>query len=143
MLERRGSRNHEHEGRALEEPGECDLRATRAVPHRYLGYPTRATRQLPEPEREPGEERDPLALTRLENPFGMAVGDVVSILDADDRDGLACLGHLPRVDVGEADVPDLPLLLELGERAEGFLERHQRIHRMELVEVDSLDAQAP
>src|SRR4029453_4207719 len=72
----------------------------------------------------------------------MAVGDVVPVLNGDDRSHVASLGQLPRVHVREADVADLPLLVEPGERADGFLDRHRRIYGMELVEVDSLDTQA-
>src|SRR5256885_1325880 len=45
-------------------------------------------------------------------------------------------------DVGEADVPDLPLVPQLGERADGLLERHLRVVAVQLVEVDAVDAES-
>ena len=39
-------------------------------------------------------------------------------------------------------MPDLALLLELGERADRVLDRHLRVDRVELVEVDPLELQA-
>jgi hypothetical protein len=44
--------------------------------------------------------------------FGGAVGEVVSVLDADNRSDALGLGELADTDFGQADVADLPLFLE-------------------------------
>jgi hypothetical protein len=46
------------------------------------------------------------------------------------------------VDIGDADVADLPLALELDERAYGVIERHARVGAVQLVEINPVGAQA-
>jgi hypothetical protein len=71
----------------------------------------------------------------------VAVCEVVAVLHGDDRRDSASLRELARIHVREADVPDLPLPLELGESADRLLDRDARIDRVQLVEVDPVDAQ--
>ena len=52
----------------------------------------------------------PLLLACPQDLLGLAVGDVVAVLDGDDRDDLLRAFELLGVDVGETDVADLLLL---------------------------------
>ena len=54
----------------------------------------------------------------------------------------ARLFQLPDADVGQADVADLAGALPVGERADRVRERHLRVRRVQLVEVDALELQA-
>ena len=99
--------------------------------------------QLAGGEREPGQECDPGLLAEPEHVLGGAVADVVVVLDRDDRHDLLGALDLLDVDVGEADVADLALVLELGQRADRVLDRHLRVDRVQLVEVDPLELQPP
>jgi hypothetical protein len=49
----------------------------------------------------------------VEQLLGVPVGEVVEVLDRDDLRGLPCLLQLVHADLGQADVADLALLLQL------------------------------
>ncbi len=67
--------------------------------------------------------------------------DAVAILDRDDsRDACGAL-QLGDAEVRHADVPDLAFLLQFHQLAQGIFQRHARIGRVELIEVDTLEAQ--
>ena len=78
---------------------------------------------------------------RAEHVLGAAVLEVVAILHGHDRDDLPRCGELPHVDIGEADVADLPLGAQLRQRADRFFERHLRVGTMQLVDVDAIEPQ--
>ena len=78
----------------------------------------------------------------VEHVFGRAVVEVVFVLHRDDLRDLAGALELGDVEVGDADVPDLARALRVHQRPERILERHLRIDRVQLVEVDALELQA-
>ena len=71
-----------------------------------------------------------------------AVGDVEGVLDRGDRNDVAGALDLRDPDVRNTDVPDLPGLLVLLDRAKALLERRLRIGSMEVVEADGLCLQS-
>ena len=74
-------------------------------------------------DRGPRQERDLLLLAQVDQALGRPVGDVEAVLDRHDRGQLLRLSQLTLVDVGQPDVPDLALLLELDEGADRVVER--------------------
>src|SRR4029077_1971914 len=48
---------------------------------------------------------------------------------------------LADVHVGDADMTDLPLTLEIDERSYGVIERHARIRAMQLIEINPVNAE--
>ena len=62
-----------------------------------------------------------------------------AVLDEATGSGAAQVG---RQRLGEPDEPDLPLLDQLRERADGLLDRRRGVDAVLLVEVDGLDAEA-
>ena len=64
-----------------------------------------------------------------------------SFCTPDNRHGFAGLLDLLHADLGQSDVPDFALLLQLRQCAEAFLHGHFGVDAMELVEVDALDLQ--
>ena len=52
-------------------------------------------------------------------------------------------GQAPRLEVGAADVPHLPLVDEVVQRAQRFVDRGARVGRVHLVEIDVVGLQAP
>ena len=88
VLDGRGPRDREDHGRVVEQPGECDLArgGTGGLGHLadHCGRPG----QLPGRDRCPREEPDLLGLAEREQLVGRAVGQVETVLDADDRDDL-------------------------------------------------------
>ena len=69
--------------------------------------------------------------------------EVVAVLDAHHVDDLARLLELLDRDVGDPDVADLPLVLELLECADRFLVGDLVVRRVQLIEVDAVDLQPP
>ena len=88
-----------------------------------------------------GRNASRLPRALLQHVLGRSVDDVVAVLDGDDRDDLLGALEVLESDVGQADVADLALLLELGQRADRVLDRHLRVDRVQLVEVDPLEPQ--
>src|SRR5262249_9274217 len=70
-----------------------------------------------------------------------AVGEIVAVLHRDDRRDALRPAQFIDADVGEADVPDLALALQFGERAHSLVKRHLRIGRMQLIDIDTLQLQ--
>ena len=75
--------------------------------------------------------------------LGAASGEVVLVLHRDDRNDLPRGLDLLDRDVGEANVPDLPLCPQLGKCAEGVLERNGWVDRMQLIEIDPIETESP
>src|SRR5688500_8024336 len=143
MLQRGGPGDRADDRRASQQPGERDL-GRRGVAGAGDGVePSTGLGEVPDRERPPGEEGDPLPLTGLEDIIRLPVGEVVAVLDGDDRNDRLRPRELLQVDVREADVADLPLLPQTGELADRLLERNLRVGSVQLVEVDPLQPQAP
>ncbi len=97
------------------------------------------TRERALRQRLPGEVREAFALAVGDDlVLGAACSEVVLVLNRDDRNDLARRLDLFDRHVGKSDVPDLPLSLQFGKRADGVLERHGRIDRVQLIEVDPI-----
>ncbi len=75
----------------------------------------------------------------LDHVLGAAVRDVVAVLHRDHLDDFRCALQLAHLEVRYPDVPDLAFLLQLHQLAERILERHRRIDRVQLVQVDALE----
>ena len=75
-------------------------------------------------ERKPRNEPQALLGAVVEDRLALAVAEIVQVLDAYDRDSLLCLLDLRDRHLGQADMADLALLLELPERAERLGSRH-------------------
>jgi hypothetical protein len=101
-----------------QQPGQRDLARTGAVAARDLvdRRPV-AGDVVSAGDRRPREEREPLLGAFAQDVLGGAIDDVVTVLDGDDRDDLLGALKILEANVGEADVTDLALLLELGEGA--------------------------
>ncbi len=90
-------------------------------------------------DREPGDERDVVPFGVVEYVLCTPVREVVQVLHARDLGDLAGRGQLLDRHLGDTDVADLSLLLELGEGAELVLEGDVRIDAVQLDEVDAVD----
>ena len=73
----------------------------------------------------------------------MLLHEAEAILDADDLGGRAGARELELIDVGNPDVTDLALALELDEGAHRLLHGDAGVDEVELVQVDPLKAEAP
>src|SRR5215212_4185631 len=102
----------------------------------YLIQISPGAREVARREREPGDERYALPLAGLYNRLRGAVGQVITVLDADDGHDVESRHEFPDTHVGEAHVPDLTLVPQLGECPDGLLERYATVRPMELVYVD-------
>src|SRR5215207_5117064 len=99
---------------------------------------TAGPRQPPGGEREPGYEAHLLPLAGLQDRLRGAIGEVVAILDRDDRHDVQRDLHLPHPHVRKADVPDLALVPQLRQEPDRVLEGYFGIGPVELVEVYAL-----
>src|SRR4029079_12818888 len=113
----------------------------RIVSLRGLGGDATGLGEVAGGEREPWGEADSELLNALEHRLGGAVGEVEAVLDRDDVDDSARLFELLDRDVGDADVADLALVLELLQGPDRLLVGNLPVGRMQLVEVDLVDAQ--
>ena len=89
-------------------------------------FATSAERVLPDAagvEREPGDEAEPLLLAGLQHRLGVARRGGVAVLHRHDRHDLLRLLDVLDAHVGQADVADLALVSQVGQRAHGLLER--------------------
>jgi len=101
------------------------------------------TRERASGEWHPGQERELVALTDPEHGLRGPVGEVVAVLDGDDRGHSPSASQLLCVDIANPDVANLPLGLELGQGADRFLEGNVWIGPVQLVQVDPLELQTP
>src|SRR5258706_4634260 len=141
MLDRSRARDRQHHRRFLQQPRKHHLRWRRAELLRQRLY-LRGSERANGVGRIPREKCHAEALARLEHVLGAAIAKVVAVLHRDDGHESARLLELLHRDVGEADVPDFPLALEVRECADLDFERHLRVGRMQLVEVDALELEA-
>src|ERR687897_248603 len=138
MRDRRGARNRQHHRRAREQPGQRDPGRRGVV---LAGDPVErptAPCQVSGGEREPRDETDAELLAALEDVVRAAVLEVVAVLHRHDCDDRARPLELVDRHVRDPDVPDFALVLQLLHRSNGVLQRHLRVGRMQLVDVDPL-----
>ncbi len=91
-------------------------------------------------EGHPRDEGHLIAIAYLQDVLRLAFDEVVTILNRNDPHDRSSACQLVDRDVTEADMSDLPLGLKLGQCADRFFERYDRIDRMKLIELDSLKA---
>src|SRR5262249_5372821 len=139
VLARAGAGDRQRDRRSMEEPGESNLGRCCATCGRDLCQRSRWSRERPQAEGKPGDEGESFALTGREHAVRVTVGQAIAVLHRDHADDSPRAGELREADVRDADVADLALGLELGEGAEGLLERNVLVDRMELVEVDPVE----
>jgi hypothetical protein len=82
-------------------------------------------------------------LAQVDQRLRLPVGDVEPVLNRHDRDDPLGLAELVLGHVGDADVPDLALVLQLGERADRLGQRHLPVRPVELVQRDLLEPEPP
>src|SRR5215216_2241630 len=138
VRERERARDRQHRGGAPEEPCERDLRGGRTVlPGDLLERPASVA-----PEREEGHEHQPLAGAVVHHLVVLAFGEVVAVLHGDDRHDLPSPLDLLDPDLGDADMPDRPLVPKLLDRGQALLERGLGVDPVQVVELDHARAQA-
>ena len=139
--------DRQHDGRARQRPGDRGLRHREPSARGDLGESgdgavggciARALRQ-----RAPRDESDALRLADLQHRIGRAIGDVVAVLHGDDLGDPQGLVEFIRAEVRDADVADLALLLQAHELADRVFHRYRGIDRVQLVEIDPLELEAP
>src|SRR5205085_5359787 len=89
-------------------------------------------------QREEGNEDDAFAGAVVDDVVVPALGEVVLVLDGDDRHDPSTPFDLVDPDLGEADVPDLPAVAVLLDRAQALLERCLRVDPVQVVERDAV-----
>ena len=94
-------------------------------------------------DRRPREEGDLLLFAQVDDRLRATIGEVVAVLDRHDRRELLGTAELLLRDVGQPDVADLALILQLDEGADGIFEWHRRVGAMKLVERDLFQLQPP
>jgi len=140
MLDGGSAGDREHDGGALEEPGEGDLFWSGVVGAGDLveDFASCAARA----EREPGNEGDGVLFAVVHDVVPFAVGEAVAILHGDDGNDAAGALDVFLRDVGESDEANLAFFFEQGERADGFLERNDGIGNVELIDINAVELQA-
>ena len=130
-------------GRLLQQPGQRHLGRRRAELAGDVGDRAVRCGEVTGGDREPRDEGDVLGGRVVEDVLALPVGQVVEVLHADDVDDLARRLQLLDRDLGDADVADLALVLQLLERAELVGQRDLRVDAVQLEEVDPVDLQVP
>jgi hypothetical protein len=99
-------------------------------------------RIVPGAERPVGDESDLVRLALGQHVVPVVAGEVEVVLHGADRGDGPGGGELLERDVGDADVPDLALALQVVERADRLCVGDGRVGGMQLVEVDAIEAEA-
>src|SRR5208282_331398 len=131
VLGRAGPGNGQDRWRDGQQPGQHDLVLGHALPPGRHGH-----RDLPVGllYRRPRQEDHVLLLAQVDHRLRLPVGHVEPVLYRHDRDDPLRLAELVLRHIRQADVTDLALSLELGDRADRFGQRHLRVRAVELVE---------
>ena len=101
----------------------------------------RVGRDLAPADGRPGQKGKPVLLAEIDEIVRATVEQVVAVLYRDDLSYPPGAEQLVAVDVGDADVTDLALPLQVAQRADRLLVGHLGVGPMKLVEVDALEAQ--
>jgi len=88
------------------------------------------TRKAAGCKRVPWNKGDTSFGANVDEPVGGSIPEIVAVLDGNDWGHGARSGELPLRDVRHADMPDLPLPLEVDKRADRILDRYPIIDRM-------------
>src|SRR5205823_7103916 len=103
-------------------------------------------REITRQEWEPRDEGDARALAMIEHLLRLrcraALDEVVPVLHRDDRHELASPLDVRHRHLRQSDVTDLPLVLQLAQRAQLILERDSGIDAVQLVQLDALELEA-
>jgi len=92
-------------------------------------------------KRGPRQEGDAILGAIIDDEVGLAVGKTVPVLDRDDGHDLASALDVLACDVGERDMTNFALLAHPGQRFNRCLEGDGIVGRVELVNIDSVEAQ--
>jgi hypothetical protein len=140
MLDGGSAGDREHDGGALEKPGEGDLfwRGVVGAGDLVEDFAGCAARS----EREPGNEADGILFAVVHDVIPFAVGETIAVLDGDDGNDAAGALDVLLGDVRESDEANLSFFLELGEGADGFLERNDWIGNVELIDINAIELEA-
>lgn len=140
----RGRAGDEQDGRgALQQPGQGELGDGGVVGLRGFVEHAAGLGQLAASHGEPGDEADAVLGAVVEQGLGLALGQVVKVLDRDDVYQSLGVRQLVHGDFGQADVADLALGLQLFERPQRLLGGDLGVDAVELIKVDGVRLQAP
>src|SRR5258705_1025386 len=92
-------------------------------------------------ERRPRKESDAVLLAIVDDEVGFAVGKAVAVLHRDDRHNPASALNVFASHVRERDMTNFALLAQPGQRFHRSLERNGIIGRVELMNIDAIEAQ--
>src|SRR6202140_4561374 len=92
-------------------------------------------------QREPRNKTHFLFFAILQNIFRSTVGDAVTILNAHNRNNRPRMLNLSHAHFRQTDVFDFSLRLQILQSTELIFSRHLRIDSMQLIKIDSLQAQ--
>ena len=143
MAHRGCAGDRQHDRGALQEPGQGELRDGSVVLLRGLVQDPAGPGQVARRDWEPGDEADTLLGAVVEQLFGLAVGQVVEVLDRNDVHDRLSVFQLFHGDFGQADVTDLALRLQVLEGTQRLLGGDFRIDPVELIEVNGISLQPP
>ncbi len=143
VRDRGRSGDGQHVLRALQQPGEHDLTGQcTELPTHFLHDPA-GPGVLAEGEGEERDERDPGVGGMVDHGVVAAGREVVEILHRRDRRDLTRLFQFGNGDLGQADVPHLALIPQLGERTHLVGDRIRGIDPMQVEQIDGLDSEPP
>src|SRR5262245_19977386 len=78
----------------------------------------------------------------FENRLRCSIVVIVAVLHRNDAKKLARTVILRQINVGNANISDLPGAAQIGQRSKGVLERHLRVGAVELKQRDGLETQS-
>ena len=132
VLDRARARDRQHHGATGEQPGERHLPGRRVVRGCDLGDRPARLGQLAGGQRELRDEADALLLAVLEDVLGLTVDEVVAVLHRGHLEDLLRRLDLLDGDLGQAEVTDLALVLELLHQPELLLARDLGVDAVQL-----------
>src|SRR5260370_10534960 len=150
MLHLGSSGDRQHRARAHEEPGERNLVGPGIVALCDLVKKSAGVGKLSRFKREPGYKADTLARTNVNHLFGLldrhilglAIRQIIMVLDGDNWHDLLRLRKLLDRDIREPNVANLTLSPHLCEFTYRDFKRDLRVRPVELVDIDALEAEA-
>ncbi len=139
VLSRRRSRDrHNHLG-TFEQPRQCDLQRSRVKLLRHFLDGIVCFSSLT--ERSPGEESDTVLLAVINDEVGFTISETVTVLYRNNRHDSAGALNVLAGHIGESYMTNLALFPQLGQRFHRSLEGDGIIGGMELMNIDSVNAQ--
>ena len=131
--------NWQRHGRNCQHPGEGNLVGVCAVPGCGRREEFLVSGVVPSAEGAVGDESDLVRLALGEHVAPAVVGEVEPALHGADVSDESRAGELLEGDIGDADVPDLALALQVLERADRLQVGDGRVGGVQLVEVDAVE----